>query len=200
MFFCTFFTQISCNAGSSGYSNTTTATTTGINYNATGAAAANNTSAATTGFASVLTPLDFNAPLLVIFNKTRYPEYNQQCLCLQQQATYHKSRSDNGSGASVSCSESNTIKSTNEQRSNVFQTQRSFLQWEGAVELHAACLDQVMCTVYFFYLVFVLLRDLAPHFISGHSRTIAQQPRPRKVADSDRILPIGYILECITAY
>ena len=149
MFFCTLFPQISCNAGSSGYSNTTTASTTGINYNATGAAAANNTSAATTGFASVLTPLEFNAPLLVIFNKTRYPEYNQQCLCSQQQASNQNGRTKYGSSASVSIlgSESKPVMIIKEQRSNVFQSQRSFLQWEGAVELHAACLDQV-----YFYL------------------------------------------------
>lgn len=85
-------------------------------------AAANNTSVATTGFASVLQPLDFNAPLLVFFRKVFYPKYVLNCardravLELQQEGSV---------------------------RSRIFASQKAFQQWEGAVELHAACLDKV---------------------------------------------------------
>jgi len=102
----------------------------------------------------VLTPLEFNAPLLVIFNKTRYPEYNQQCLCLQQQMSNNSCSVANNSDVSIAASSSDLkeieVKEKEKQRSSVFQSQRSFLQWEGAVELHAACLDQVKYKLYLF--------------------------------------------------
>lgn len=102
-----------------------------------GAASANNTSAASTGFASVLQPLEFNAPLLVVFNKVQYPAYVEHCLLRTSAAA--ASSSSNGVSSPLRPSSGGY----KEQHSRIFQSQSSFLRWEGAVELHAACLDKV---------------------------------------------------------
>lgn len=75
---------------------------------------------ATTGFASVLQPLEFNAPLLVFFRKVFYPQYVLNCA--KDKASLREERSA---------------------LSRIFASQKAFQQWEGAVELHAACLDKV---------------------------------------------------------
>ena len=124
--------QISCNAGNNGFSgNTRTSSASSssnsgninnMNYCATGAATANNTSAATTGFASVLQPLEFNAPLLVLFRKVCYPKYTLNC---------------SSTTITSACGVNKCTKS------RIFKSVHAFCQWEGAVELHAACLDKV---------------------------------------------------------
>ena len=142
--------QISCNASGNGYSGTSTATNIAAgsggaavsrvslnppgstnNYrnsssSSTSASNSNNASAATTGFASVLQPLDFNAPLLVVFKKVRYPIplYTGACLQLLNNNNCHK-------------------QNANLCTSRIFGTMKSFHQWEAAVEIHAACLYQV---------------------------------------------------------
>ena len=92
-----------------------------------GAAAANNTSAASSGFASVLQPLEFNAPLLVVFNKVQYPPYVEHC----------------GQSALVGGAERSALAGVTVRDSRIFKSQPAFQRWEGAVELHAACLDKV---------------------------------------------------------
>lgn len=61
--------------------------------------------------------------------------------------THNNNTESTSSSSSTSGNNSSIIM----QQSNVFRSQRSFLQWEGAVELHAACLDQVdiiLCLVF----------------------------------------------------
>jgi hypothetical protein len=136
--------QISCNASNNGYSGSTsssTGTAAGpTNYHATGVAAAINTSAATTGFASVLQPLEFNAPLLVFFRKVCYPQYVLNCAAGRDTvAATLTSSGDQPNNGHVTLGSG----SGNGAVSRIFASQTAFQQWEGAVELHAACLDRV---------------------------------------------------------
>lgn len=71
----------------------------------------------------MLQPLEFNAPLLVIFNKVQYPPYVEHCA---------RNAGKIGAGHGVVS-----------QNSRIFESQLAFKRWEGAVELHAACLDKV---------------------------------------------------------
>lgn len=78
----------------------------------------------------MLQPLDFNAPLLVFFRKVCYPQYVLHC------------SGRDGAGAAVS----GVMAQSSEKvvvNSRIFASMKAFQQWEGAVELHAACLDRV---------------------------------------------------------
>jgi hypothetical protein len=105
-------------------------------------AAANNTSAATTGFASVLQPLEFNAPLLVFFRKVCYPQYILNCAARRDTvAATWTSSGDHTEGRVTR--ETVGPDSRSGAGSRIFASQTAFQQWESAVELHAACLDRV---------------------------------------------------------
>ncbi len=100
-----------------------------------------NTSAATTGFASVLQPLEFNAPLLVFFQKVIYPQYVLRCGRGLISTPQYGLRDEREAQYVLTCGKGLALERRKE--SPIFASQLGFLQWEGAVELHAACLDQV---------------------------------------------------------
>jgi hypothetical protein len=119
--------------------------------NFTAAASAIQPSAASTGFASVLQPLEFNAPLLVVFRKVKYPVYKERCLLLPSHppAASSSSSSSPPSAGMVSTASSARGQSIakqqqqQQQHSVIFPSMSRFLQWEAAVEWHAACISEV---------------------------------------------------------
>ena len=95
-------------------------------------------------YASILVPLEFNAPLLVLFRKVKYPSY----------ILYHHA-SRHGIEETLSSSQSSSSRLPASQLSSpqqvspvssslIFPTRHHFIQWEAAVELYLACISKVM--------------------------------------------------------